>query len=380
MNKNELLYAIAAIFKTPDQIINAAEKVAGSGYKEWDVNTPYPVHGMDSAMKLKPSKLGFFALAFGLMGAAIAFFGMSYIMTIVYPLNIGGKPFLPAPAFIPITFELTVLLASVGTVAAMIVLYFKFPNNAHPLHDTDYMKKVSIDKYGIYIKKDDPEFDEEKIRKLYEDLGAEEIQEIHWDEQEISFTPKVFEKKFIMILAFSAIVASATTYLLWNKLAFSPPFDWMSDQPRLNAQSTIGFFEDGYGMRLPVDGTVSRNNLPYEYYGQPDSAAIYMVNPLPVNDENLKKGEEKYNTFCSPCHGYFGKGESRLRGQFPNPPSLHSEKSRNWSDGRFYHVIMEGQNIMPSYASQMTEEERWQTIIYIRALQRALNAKEEDLK
>ncbi len=380
MNKNELLYAIAAIFKTPDQIINAARKVADEGYEKWDVNTPYPVHGMDSAMKLKSSKLGFFALVFGLAGAAIAFFGMSWIMAVNYPINIGGKPFLPAPAFIPITFEVTVLLASVLTTAAMIVLYFKFPNNAHPLHDTDYMKKVSLDKYGLYIKKDDPDFDNDKIRALFEELGAEEIQEIRWDEEEISFTPKIFEKKFIMILAFSAIVASATTYLLWNKLAFSPPFDWMSEQPRLDAQSTIGFFEDGYGMRPPVKGTVSRNHMPYEYYGQPDSAAIYMINPLPVNEENLKKGEQKFNTFCSPCHGYFAKGESRLRGQFPNPPTLHSNKVREWSDGRIYHVIMEGQNIMPSYASQLTEKERWQTIIYIRALQRALNAKEEDLK
>ena len=85
-------------------------------------------------------------------------------------------------------------------------------------------------------------------------------------------------------------------------------------------------------------------------------------------------------TFCSPCHGNFGRGDSRLRGQFPNPPTLHSEKVRNWPDGSIFHVITEGQNVMPSYATQVPRENRWAIIQYIRVLQRAQNAKESDLK
>ena len=77
---------------------------------------------------------------------------------------------------------------------------------------------------------------------------------------------------------------------------------------------------------------------------------------------------------------YHGTGQSRLRGQFPNPPSLHSDKVRNWSDGRIFAVITEGQNVMPSYSTQLTEDERWAVINYIRVLQRAMNAKESDLK
>jgi hypothetical protein len=64
--------------------------------------------------------------------------------------------------------------------------------------------------------------------------------------------------------------------------------------------------------------------------------------------QNLLLGKTKYNIYCSPCHGYFGEGDSRLRGQFPNPPSLHSQKLRDWTDGRIYHVIQVGQNVMPS--------------------------------
>ena len=95
--------------------------------------------------------------------------------------------------------------------------------------------------------------------------------------------------------------------------------------------------------------------------------------------ENLEIGKIKYDIYCSPCHGYFGEGDSRLNGQFPNPPTLHSAKARDWSDGRIYSILMEGQNIMPSYAYQLDRNERWAVILYMRALQRSLNAKESDL-
>jgi mono/diheme cytochrome c family protein len=85
-------------------------------------------------------------------------------------------------------------------------------------------------------------------------------------------------------------------------------------------------------------------------------------------------------TFCSPCHGNFGRGDSRLQGQFPNPPTLHFDKVRNWPDGNIYHVMTDGQNIMPSYATQISKDDRWAIVQYIRVLQRAQNAKESDLK
>jgi mono/diheme cytochrome c family protein len=105
-----------------------------------------------------------------------------------------------------------------------------------------------------------------------------------------------------------------------------------------------------------------------------------MPNPLLPSKENMKIGQQKYDTFCSPCHGFHAEGDSRLRGQFPNPPSLHSEKVRNWTDGRIFHVIMEGQNIMPAYNTQLTNDEKWAVILHLRALQRSLNAKETDLQ
>jgi hypothetical protein len=374
------LYSITAIFDTPDEILHAAERVSEAGYTKFDVHTPYPVHGMDHAMRLKPSKVGYFAFVFGLIGAFSAITFISWVTLSDYPLVIGGKPFWSWPAFVPVSFEVTVLLASVLSTLAMLVFYFKFPNNAHPLHDTPYMKKVSADKYGVSIQANDPRFDEKAVKKFLKELGGKEILLVYYIPEEIHHGQKLFDLKFIGVLMVIALSASAATYFTLNKLLYMQPFNWMMEQPKLKAQQTSSVFKDGSGMRMPVEGTVSRELMPYPYSGKPDDAAKHLTNPLPPTKEVLEKGKAKYLTFCSPCHGNFARGDSRLQGQFPNPPTLHSDKVRSWPDGRIYHVITEGQNAMPSYAPQLSPEERWAIIRYIRVLQRAQHAKDSDLK
>ncbi len=377
---DKILYGCAAVFNTPDEITHAAEKVANAGYKKFDVHTPYPVHGMDDAMKLAPSKLGYVALVFGLSGTLGALFTLWWISAVDYPIVIGGKPFFSFPAYIPVMFELTVLSAAIATVLAMLFIFFKLPNNSHPLHGTEYMKKVSSDKYGISIQADDPQFDKEKIKELFETLNAAKIYLIHWDNDELNHKHKILEPKFLAFLFVVALISSGTAYFTLNKLMFMVPFNWMMDQPKQSAQQKSLIFDDGFGMRNPVPGTVARGYLPYQFKGQPDLAGEKLVNPVPISNESLKLGGQKFDIYCSPCHGYHGDGASRLRGQFPNPPSLHSDKVRKWSDGRIFAVITDGQNIMPSYSTQLSVEERWAVINYVRALQRALNAKESDLQ
>ncbi|MBX3044590.1 MAG: DUF3341 domain-containing protein [Candidatus Kapabacteria bacterium] len=380
MNNNKILHSISAIFNTPDEIMNAAKEIVKAGYKKFDIHTPYPVHGMDGAMKVKRSPLGYFAFALGVTGAILALLLMYGTMVESYPNNIGGKPLFPLPAFIPVTFEVTVLLASVGTVSAMIIIFFRFPNNSHPLHDTPYMKQVSSDKYGAVIESDDPNFNFDEVKAFFERIGAASVEPIYYDEEELAFKPNLFDPKFLTGLAIIAITVSALTYFALNKLMFMEPFNWMMKQQRIAAQSPSDFFKDGFSMREPVSGTVAKNNMPYLYADSVDLAEKMMVNPLDVNDENLEIGKVKYNTYCSPCHDYYGNGNARLNGQFPNPPSLHTDKVRNWKDGRLFHIITVGQNTMPAYSQQITEKERWQIVTYIRALQRAMNATEEDMK
>jgi len=377
--KNNKLYSIAALFDSPDAIMNAAKKVSNAGYEKYDVHTPYPVHGMDGAMKLPPSKLSYFTIVLGLTAMSLMLTFIYWITSVNYPQNIGGKPFFALPAFVPIMFEITVLVGAVGTVLVMIVFFFKFPNNAHPLHDTHYMKSVSSDKYGVSIEADDSKFNKEEIVAFFNSLGASNIEEIYWDESEVNNTQKVLDPKFVGGMIFIAAFVSFSVYMHMNKLLYIDPFNWMMYQSKVTPQKPSDFFADGFGMRPPAEGSVARGFMPYLYAGQPDSAEKYLVNPMMPNEKSLALGKAKFETFCSPCHGDYGQGESRLNGKFPVGPTVHSEKVRNWADGRIYHIITDGQGVMQPYDRQMTNEEKWSVVLYIRSLQRAMNAKEGDL-
>ncbi|MFO7526483.1 MAG: quinol:electron acceptor oxidoreductase subunit ActD [Ignavibacteriaceae bacterium] len=376
MNKNNNVYGVTALFKSPDEIILAAKKVSETGYTRFDVNTPYPVHGMDKAMKLRPSKLGFVTLVFGLSGAAIALLFMYWTMSVDYPMVIGGKPFFALPAFIPVTFELTVLLATVMTVVSMLAMFFGLPSNRHPLHDTNYMKKVSKDHYGIVIESEDPMFDERKVTEFFASLNPVTVDIVHYPVEE---GYAIFQPRFLLFLLISLIVVSGGTYFLLNKLMYITPFDWMMEQDKLTPQKASVIFSDGRGMQKPVEGTVAKGFIPYPFKGL-DKPEEVLLNPFLPTKENIELGKKKFLTFCSPCHGDFGDGDSRLRGQFPNPPTFHSTRGREFSDGMIYHIITNGQNIMPSYESQITRDERWAIVNYIRVLQRAKNASDSDME
>jgi mono/diheme cytochrome c family protein len=369
------LFGIASLFDSPDKIIDAARKTESAGYSKFDVNTPYPVHGMDKAMGLKPSTLGYVTLFFGFSAAAFILLFMWWTLTRNYPMIIGGKPYFALPAFIPITFESTVLLAAISTFLGILVVYFKLPANSHPLHDSDYMKAVSSDKYGLVIESDDPLFDINRTDTFIKNLNPSSVELIYFPEKEVY---SLFQPKFILLLVMIALVVSASTYITLNKLLFITPFGWMSEQDKEIPQRRSIFFSDGFGMRKPVSGTVARGFIPYPYMGQSTPSAV-LTNPLLPTEEVLALGKRKFLTFCSPCHGNTADGDSRLRGQFPNPPTLHSDKIRKYPDGMIYHVITNGQNAMPSYALQVTREERWAIINYIRVLQRAKNANPSDL-
>lgn len=370
------IFGTTALFNDPNAITAAAQKVADAGFTRWDVNSPYPIHGIDKAMKMKPSKLGIVTLIFGLTGAVLALILMYWTMSIDYPMVIGGKPYFSLPAFIPVTFEVTVIMATVSTVVAMFAFFFGLPRNSHALHDTEYMKKVSRDHYGIVIEAIDPKFDEKNTLEFLKNLKPLSTEIIYHPEKE---GYPIFEPRFIVFLFSVAVVVSIGTYLMLNKLMYIQPFNWMENQAKIIPQSGSDFFADGRGMRLPVQGTVAKGFIPYPFEGETNPKEV-LSNPYFPTEANLQLGQRKFLTYCSPCHGNFGDGDSRLAGQFPNPPTLHSDRARNFSDGMIYHIITVGQNVMPSYASQVTREERWAIVNYIRALQRAKNATDADLK
>ena len=165
--RTDELYCVSALFDSPDAIFHAANKVHDAGYTDYDVHTPYPIHGMDDAMRLEPTKLGRVTFAFGLMGTVAALSMIAYMSGFDYRNIIGGKPFFSLPPSIPVTFELTILLAAVFTIVFTLFIFNKLPKLSHPLMDTEYMKRVSSDSYGVVIKSSDEKFNIDEVTKFF---------------------------------------------------------------------------------------------------------------------------------------------------------------------------------------------------------------------
>jgi len=156
-----------AEFETPDAIVHAAEKVRDAGYEKWDVHTPYPLHGMDAAMGLKDSRLGWIVLACGLTGVTAAITMIQWMNGIDYPLVIGGKPPNAIPSMVPIMFELTVLLSAFGSVFGMLGLN-ELPKHHHPVFYSERFSAASNNRFFISIEVEDKKFDASKTKELLE--------------------------------------------------------------------------------------------------------------------------------------------------------------------------------------------------------------------
>ncbi len=138
--------------------------------------------------------------------------------------------------------------------------------------------------------------------------------------------------------------------------------------------------QEDEGMRLPPAGTIPRGFTQLKFASHSDEEGRGLPNPLKRSRDNLVRGQKVYNTYCIVCHGKYGEGDGSVVPRFPRPPSLQSEKIRAWADGQFVHIMTHGRNLMPSYASQIDEKDRWAVAHFIRALHRAKNPTAEDLK
>jgi hypothetical protein len=164
-----------AEFHDPASCLHAAEKLRDAGYKHFDAHTPFPVHGMDKAMGLGDSRLGWITLACGLTGLATAWTMMWWMNGYDYPLVIGGKPPYSLPSMVPIMFELTVLFSCIGTVLGMLHLN-RLPRHHHPIFESERFAGVSDDKFFVSVAAEDPKFHVEKTKVLLESCHADGIE------------------------------------------------------------------------------------------------------------------------------------------------------------------------------------------------------------
>jgi len=166
---------LLAEFDTAAGCLHAAEKLRDAGYSRFDAHTPFPVHGMDAAMGMRDSRLGWIVLAMGLTGLTAAVSMMWWMNGIDYPIVIGGKPPVSFPSMVPVGFELTVLFSAFGAVFGMLGLN-RLPRHHHPVFESDRFRAATTDKFFISVEADDPKFDSNKTRALLESAHPAHIE------------------------------------------------------------------------------------------------------------------------------------------------------------------------------------------------------------
>ncbi len=171
------LWGLLAEYETVPSVLDAATRVREAGYTHFDVHTPIPIHGLDEAMGIKVSRLPWLAFGGGAAGATAGLLLQWWTNAVDYPFIISAKPYFGLPAAIPVTFELTVLLAAIGAFAGMLVAN-GLPQFHHPLFRVERFRRASSDRFFISVEARDPKFDAASTRALLEASGGAPVVEV----------------------------------------------------------------------------------------------------------------------------------------------------------------------------------------------------------
>ncbi|NJL03753.1 MAG: DUF3341 domain-containing protein [Chloroflexaceae bacterium] len=171
------IYGLMAEFEKPDQLIHATEAAHAAGYRRMDAYTPFPIEEVSEAMHFHDDLVRRIVLVAAISGMITALTLQVLGSAVDYPLNIGGRPLLSWPAFLPITFELTILFAGIAAVLSVIVLN-GLPQPYHPAFNAPNFERASIDRFFLCIESNDPQFDLSATRKFLEELHPVQVSEV----------------------------------------------------------------------------------------------------------------------------------------------------------------------------------------------------------
>jgi len=177
MTQGPGMYGLMAEFESAQQLVRAARKAREVGYSKMDAYAPFPVEGLAEALGARRNRLPLLVLIGGILGALTGY-GLAYWTSAVdYPINVGGRPLHSWPAFVPVTFETTILFAALTAVFAMLALN-GLPLPYHPVFNVPRFARASRDRFFLCIEADDPMFDAEKTKRFLMDLDPEAVAEV----------------------------------------------------------------------------------------------------------------------------------------------------------------------------------------------------------
>jgi len=404
----ERLYGLLVEFDSVETLKAAARKVRGAGYAKWDVHSPFPVHGMDEVMGVRQTRLPWLVFGFGVVGVAVGL-GMQWWMNATnpesftfvpnflrgYDFRISGKPLWSVPANIPIVFEITVLLSALAAVIGMFAMN-NLPQWYHALFHSHRFRRVTTDRFFICVEAADPIFDEPATHRFLATLGGAHIERV--------VEPPPAERPDWLILA--GLIAFCLLLLppVWvyratvsksakPRIHLVPDMD---NQARYKSQQGNPAFADGRAMRLPVEGTLARQDEwalgtdPHFYEGQVGGGWAQTFPPqVEINEQLMRRGQERFGVYCAVCHGLDGSGNgivakrARDKPQISTgwvPPSVLTDATvRERPVGHLFNTITHGIRTMPAYGDQIPPADRWAIIAYLRALQRSQQATLNDV-
>ena len=175
--KHSTLYGVMAQFDSPSQLVAAARESYAAGYRQINGYSPFPIEELSEAIGFRRTALPLIVLIGGIVGALGGFFMQYWMEVINYPLNVGGKPYNSWPAFIPITFECTVLVAAFAAVLGMLALN-KLPQPYHPVFNAPNFALATRDSFFLVIESKDPKFDHDQVVRFLRSLEAREVVDV----------------------------------------------------------------------------------------------------------------------------------------------------------------------------------------------------------
>jgi len=389
---------ILAEFDSADALKAAAAGIRDEGFTRWDVHSPFPVHGIERAMGMRPTVLPWLVLGAGTTGGLLALLMQWYLNATSYPLPlrgyphiISGKPLFSLPANIPVTFEVIVLFSALAAFGGALVLN-RLPQFSHPTFFADRFQRVTTDGFFISIEAADPKFDEATTRALLESLEPTAV-EVCRRPAEGGGLPKSIPWG---LAVFVSLALLPPLLIAWYRAApkRSPRIHIIQDmdfQPKYQTQAASPLFADRRTMRSAVPGTVAEGGLEEDDHFFRGKVGQQWVETFPgrvaVSETLMQRGRERFDVYCAPCHGLSGDGRGMisvraLKREEPlwvPPAALAKDSVRQQPVGQIFNTITHGVGTMPAYAPQIPTEDRWAIVLYVLALQRSRHAELDDV-